>query len=99
MNRTARSVEELFPIVAFARAGDLKSVKARIDAGSPLNLPTGKKTRRQSPLQIAIQSGFLTLTEMLLDRFGPNQGLEGYSVSRTGFRIVLVFVRARNCWL
>jgi ankyrin repeat protein len=67
MNRTARSVEELFPIVAFARAGDLKSVKAWIDAGSPLNLPAGKKTRRQSPLQIAIQSGFLTLTEMLLE--------------------------------
>jgi hypothetical protein len=67
MNRTARSVEELFPIVAYARAGDLKSVQAWIDGGSPLNLPVGKKTRRQSPLQIAIQSGFLTLTEMLLD--------------------------------
>jgi ankyrin repeat protein len=67
MTKSARSVEELFPIIAYARAGDLKSVKAWIDAGSPLNLPPGKKTRRQSPLQIAINNGFLTLTEMLLD--------------------------------
>jgi ankyrin repeat protein len=67
MNRTARSIEELFPIIAYARAGDLKNVKTWIDAGSPLNLPLGKKTKRQSPLQIAIEKGFLTLTEMLLD--------------------------------
>ena len=67
MNRTARSIEELFPIIAYARAGDLKNVKTWIDAGSPLNLPPGKKTKRQSPLQIAIEKGFLTLTEMLLE--------------------------------
>jgi hypothetical protein len=66
-DKTARSVEELFPIIGYARAGDLRSVKEWIDAGSPLNLPPGKKTRRQSPLQIAINNGFLTLTEMLLD--------------------------------
>jgi len=67
MNRTARSVEELFPIIGYARAGDLKAVKEWIAAGSPLNLPPGKKTRRQSPLQIAIGQGFLTLVEMLLE--------------------------------
>ena len=67
MNRTARSIEELFPIIAYAKAGDLKSVKEWINAGSPLNLPQGKKTRRQSPLQIAIEKGFLTLVEVLLE--------------------------------
>ncbi len=67
MSRTAKSIEELFPIIAFARAGDLKSVRAWIDAGSPLNLPAGKRTSRQSPLQIAIDKGFLTLAEILLD--------------------------------
>jgi ankyrin repeat protein len=67
MNRSARSIEELFPVIAYARAGDLKSVKAWIDSGGPLNLPTGKKTKRQSPLQIAIDKGFLTLAEMLLE--------------------------------
>ena len=67
MNRAAKSIEELFPVAAFARAGDLKSVKAWIDSGAPLNRPSGKKTKHQSPLQIAIDKGFLTLTEFLLD--------------------------------
>ena len=62
MNRTAKSVEELFPVIAYARAGDLKSVKTWIDAGEPLNMPIGKKTKHQSPLQVAIDKGFLTLT-------------------------------------
>lgn len=67
MARTARSIEELFPVIAFSRAGDLKRVREWIEAGSPVNLPPGKKTRRQSPLQIAIDKGFLTLAEVLLD--------------------------------
>jgi ankyrin repeat protein len=54
-------------VIAYARAGDLKSVKAWIDSGGPLNLPPAKKTKRHSPLQIAIDKGFLTLVEMLLD--------------------------------
>jgi ankyrin repeat protein len=67
MNRAANSIEELFPVAAFARAGDLKSVKVWIDSGAPLNKPSAKKTKHQSPLQIAIDKGFLTLTEVLLD--------------------------------
>ena len=67
MPRAAKSIEELFPIIGYAKAGNLKAVQEWIDAGNPLNLPTGKKTRRRSPLQIAIERGFYTLAEMLLD--------------------------------
>ncbi|HXM05327.1 MAG TPA: ankyrin repeat domain-containing protein [Chthoniobacterales bacterium] len=67
MPRAARSVEELFPLIEFCKTGDLKAVSDWIAKGNPLDLPPGKKTRRASPLQIAIEKGFLTLTELLLD--------------------------------
>jgi ankyrin repeat protein len=67
MPPAARSVEELFPLIEFCTAGDLKAVSDWIAKGNPLDLPAAKKTRRVSPLQIAIEKGFLTLTETLLD--------------------------------
>ena len=72
----ARSVEELFPLIEFCKNGDLKAVSDWIAKGNPLDLPTGKKTRRASPLQIAIEKGFLTLTETLLDA-GANPSTNG----------------------
>jgi hypothetical protein len=38
------------------------SLRAARAEDKPLDLPQGKKTRRSSPLQIAIEKGFLTLT-------------------------------------
>ena len=67
MPPAARSVEQLFPLIEFCKNGDLKSVSEWITKGNPLDLPPGKKTRRASPLQIAIEKGFLTLTETLLN--------------------------------
>jgi Ankyrin repeats (3 copies) len=67
MPPAARSVEELFPLIEFCKNGDLKAVSDWIAKGNPLDLPPDKKTRRASPLQIAIEKGFLTLTEILLD--------------------------------
>jgi hypothetical protein len=67
MPPAARSVEELFPLIEFCKNGDLKATSEWIAKGNPLDLPAGKKTRRASPLQIAIEKGFLTLTEILLD--------------------------------
>lgn len=67
MPPAARSVEELFPLIEFCKNGDLKAVSDWIAKGNPLDLPPGKKPRRASPLQIAIEKGFLTLTEILLD--------------------------------
>jgi hypothetical protein len=63
MPPAARSVEELFPLIEFCKAGDLKATSDWIAKGNPLDLPPGKKTRRASPLQIAIEKGFLSLTE------------------------------------
>jgi hypothetical protein len=67
MPLVARSIEELFPLIEFCKKGNLKAVSDWIAKGNPLDLPSGKKTRRASPLQIAIEKGFLTLTEVLLN--------------------------------
>jgi hypothetical protein len=74
------SIEELFPLIEFCKNGDLKAVSDWIGKGNPLDLPPRKKTRRASPLQIAIEKGFLTLTEVLL-----NGGAESAVTRRTKF--------------
>lgn len=63
----AKSIEELFPLIEYCRAGNLRAVSEWIEERKPLDLPEGKRTRRSSPLQIAIEKGFLTLAEMLLN--------------------------------
>lgn len=66
--KAARSPEELFPLVDLCRAGKLKEVGEWIAAGKPLDPPlNAKRSRRQSPLEIAIDKGFFALTELLLD--------------------------------
>jgi hypothetical protein len=67
MPPTAKSVEELFPLIEFCKAGNLPAVSNWITQGNPLDPPPGKKTRRLTPLQVAIEKGFLTLTEILLN--------------------------------
>lgn len=67
MAATARSIEELFPLIEYCQAENLREVSDWIAQGKPLDLPEGKRTRRSSPLQIAVEKGFLTLAEMLLD--------------------------------
>ena len=65
--RAARSAEELFPLIEFCKNWDLRAVTDWIAKGNPLDLPPDKKTRRASPLQIAIEKELLTLTELLPD--------------------------------
>jgi len=67
MSKRAASIEELFPLMEACRAGDLEFVGAWIRAGKPLDPPEGKKSRRRSPLQVAIEKGFLTLAKTLLN--------------------------------
>jgi len=58
-SKAARSPEELFPLLDFCHAGKLKEVGEWIEARKPLDPPLNvKKTRRQSPLEIAIDKGF-----------------------------------------
>jgi len=66
MKKRAESVEELFPLMEACKAGDLESVGQWIEAGKPLDSPAGKRSRRRSPLEIAIEKGFLTLAKTLL---------------------------------
>jgi hypothetical protein len=68
-SKAARSPEELFPLIEYCRAGKLKEVSEWIAANKPLDPPANVKPRRRrgSPLQIAIEKGFYSLTELLLD--------------------------------
>ena len=66
--KVARSPEELFPLIEYCRSGKLKEVGEWIDAGQPIDPPrTSRRHRRQSRLQIAIEKGFFSLAELLLD--------------------------------
>ena len=68
VGKAARSPEELFPLMEFCRTGKLKEVSEWIAKGNPLDPPqTSRRSRRQSPLQIAIQKGFYALAELLLE--------------------------------
>jgi hypothetical protein len=67
-SKAARSPEELFPLVDLCRVGKLKEVGEWIAAGKPLDPPlNAKRSRRQSPLEVAIEKGFFALAELLLD--------------------------------
>jgi hypothetical protein len=58
----------LFELADYCRAGKLKEVGEWIAAGKPLDPPrNAKRSRRQSPLEIAIEKGFFALAELLLD--------------------------------
>jgi hypothetical protein len=50
--------KNLFPLIEFCKNGDLKAVSDWIANGHPLDLPPGKRTRRASPLQVAIEKAF-----------------------------------------
>ena len=80
MATEAKSIEELFPLIEFCKAGNLAAVSKWIAEGKPINPPSGKKTRRASPLQIAIEKGFLTLTEVLLEA-GANPAPENSNMN------------------
>lgn len=66
MAALATSIEELFPLVDSCRAGDLEAVTAWIAAGKPIDPPAKSKSRRPTPLKIAIEKEFLSLAKLLL---------------------------------
>jgi hypothetical protein len=76
--KVARSPEELFPLIEYCRAGKLQEVSEWIAASKPLDPPANVKPRRRraSPLQIAIEKGFYSLTELLLNG-GANPNANG----------------------
>ncbi|MEO7800316.1 MAG: ankyrin repeat domain-containing protein [Opitutaceae bacterium] len=66
MAASATSIEELFPLVESCRAGDLEAVAAWIAAGKAIDPPANSKSRRPTPLGIAIEKDFLSLAKLLL---------------------------------
>lgn len=64
----AKTYEEIKPLVDICKAGKLFAVQEWIATGKPINLPNIKeKIRRKSPLEIAIESGFHSLAQILLE--------------------------------
>lgn len=67
--RHANSYEEIKPLVELCRAGRLFNVQKWIAAGKPVNLPLerDKQARRKSPLRIAMEKGFHSLVQVLVE--------------------------------
>jgi hypothetical protein len=74
MNNNNRKIEqvgtyeEIVPLIVLCKAGRLFEVQEWISAGMPVNPPppAEKKARKKSPLQVAIEAGFHSLVQLLL---------------------------------
>jgi len=68
MKKQAVTYGEISPLIELCKAGRLFEVQDWIAAGKPVNLPdpVPKKPGKRSPLQIAIDSGFHSLVQVLL---------------------------------
>ena len=69
LSRVARSSEEILPFLQHCQAGKLRAVGRWIEAGLPLEVPpfSGRGSRRSSPMEIAIEKGFYSLAELLVE--------------------------------
>ena len=64
----AGTYEEIHPLMVLCRAGKLFDVQAWIAAGKPVNLPKPANRRHgKAPLEIAIDLGFHSLVQVLLE--------------------------------
>lgn len=67
MKRT-QTYEEIKPLIKLCKAGNLFAVQEWIASGNPVNSPPSVSGyRRKSPLQVAMESGFHSLVQVLLD--------------------------------
>lgn len=68
MTRT-KTYDEIKPLVDLCRTGRLFEVQSWIASGKPVNPPPppDKGTRKKSPLQVAIDKGFHSLVQILLE--------------------------------
>jgi ankyrin repeat protein len=67
--KRANTYEEIKPLIDLCNAGKLFDVQAWIAAGKPVNLPlpSDQRARKKHPLQIAIEKGFHSLVQVLLE--------------------------------
>ncbi len=76
----ADSYEEIKHLVELCKAGRLFDVQDWIAAGKPVNLPLEreKRARRSSPLKIAMEKGFHSLVQVLVEG-GAQFNEQGFS--------------------
>jgi hypothetical protein len=69
MSNRARSYDEIQPLIKLCKAGRLFEVQDWIKSGDPINLalPPEKGRHRKTPLEVAIESGFHSLVQVLLE--------------------------------
>jgi hypothetical protein len=69
MTTRASSYDEIQPLIKLCKAGKLFEVQDWIKSGKPINLPLPppKGTSRKTPLQVAIDRGFHSLVQVLLE--------------------------------
>ena len=65
--KRAASYEEIQPLLSLCKAGRLFDVQKWIASGRPIIPPLGLKIRKKSPLELAIELGFHSLVEVLLE--------------------------------
>lgn len=67
--KQAKTYEEIEPLVKLCKSGRLFEVQDWISLGKPVNLPPAHTLKRakQSPLQVAIDLGFHSLVQLLLE--------------------------------
>jgi hypothetical protein len=69
MSNRARLYDEIQPLIKLCKAGRLFEVQDWIKSGDPINLalPPEKGRHRKTPLEVAIESGFHSLVQVLLE--------------------------------
>ena len=80
-HKRAKNYEEIKPLILMCRQGRLFDVQQWIDEGKPIDppLPELKRARKKGPLEIAIETGFHSLVQVILeagaiiieDRYNP----------------------------
>jgi hypothetical protein len=67
--KQAQTYEEIKPLIELCKAGKLFDVQAWISEGKPVDppLPVEGKARKKGPLESAIETGFHSMVEVLLD--------------------------------
>src|ERR1044071_8347908 len=79
-NRQAKSLDEIKPLIEMCKAGRLFAVQEWIAEGKPVNPhPFPRRSNHaRAPLDIAIESGFHSLVEVLL-KGGAEIDLDGWN--------------------
>ena len=95
LSRVARSSEEILHLLQYCQAGKLRDVARWIEAGLPLEVPpfSGRGSRRSSPMEIAIEKGFYSLAELLVEGGAvANESLLSYAIASRQLDIAQLFL-------